>query len=89
MVILSCVTFLPDERCGNFTLRGEHKLMVFENRVRRIIFGPKREEVTGKLHNEKLHNLYSLSNIVRMNKSRRMKLAGETGNNYKTVIGKP
>jgi hypothetical protein len=50
----------------------------FENRVLRI-FGPKRYEVTGgwrKLHNEELHNLYLLSSIIRMMKSRRMSLAG-------------
>jgi len=42
------------------TLRDEHRLRVFENRVLRRIFGPKREEVTGdwrKMHNEELHNL--------------------------------
>jgi hypothetical protein len=44
-------------------------MRVFENRVLRIIFGPKREEVTGgwrKLHNEELHNLYCSSSIIRM-----------------------
>jgi hypothetical protein len=48
---------------------------VFENRVLRRVFGPKRDEVTGelrKLHNEELGDLYSLPNIVRMVKSRRM-----------------
>jgi hypothetical protein len=53
---------------------------VFENRVLRRIFGPKRDEVTGgwrKLHNEELHNLYSSPSIIRMIKSRRMKLMGE------------
>jgi hypothetical protein len=47
---------------------------VFENRVLRRIFGPKRDEVTGgwrKLHNEELHNLYSLPSIIRMMKPRR------------------
>jgi hypothetical protein len=45
----------------SLTLREEHRLRVFENRVLRRIFGPRRDEVTGewrKLHNEKLHNLY-------------------------------
>jgi hypothetical protein len=54
-------------------------LKVFENRVLRRIFGPKRDEVTGgwrKLHNEELHGLYSSSSIVRVIKSRRMRLAG-------------
>ena len=52
--------------------------MVFENRVLRV-FGPKRSEVTGewrKLHNEELNDLYSLPNIVRVVKSRRMRWAG-------------
>jgi hypothetical protein len=52
---------------------------VFENRVLRRVFGPKRDEVTGKwrkLHNEELNNLYSSFNIVRVIKSRRMKWAG-------------
>jgi hypothetical protein len=51
---------------------------VFENRVLRRIFGPKRDEVTGglrKLHKEELHNLYSLPNRIRMIKSRRMRWA--------------
>jgi hypothetical protein len=46
----------------SLTLKEEHRLRVFENRVFRRIFGPKRDEVTGgwrKLHNEELHNLYS------------------------------
>jgi hypothetical protein len=50
------------------TLREEHRLGVFENRVLRRIFGPKRD-VTGewrKLHNEELHDLYSLPSIIRM-----------------------
>jgi hypothetical protein len=57
----------------SLTLRKEHRLKVFENRVLRRIFGPKRHEVTGdwrKLHNEELHNLYSSPNIIRMIKSR-------------------
>jgi hypothetical protein len=48
---------------------------VFENRVLRRIFGPKRDEVTGgwrKLHNEELHNFYSSPNVIKMVKSRRM-----------------
>jgi hypothetical protein len=52
---------------------------VFENRVLRRIFRPKRDEVTGdwrKLHNEELHTLYSLPSIIRMIKSRRMGWAG-------------
>jgi hypothetical protein len=58
----------------NFTLREEHRLRVFGNRVLRRIFGPKGEELIGgwrKFHNEKLHNLFSLPS-VRVIKSRRM-----------------
>jgi hypothetical protein len=62
-------------RCETWylTLREEHRLRVFENRVLRIIFGPKMDEVTGewrKLHNEELHNLYSSPDIIRQVKSR-------------------
>jgi hypothetical protein len=60
-------------------LREERKLRVFENRVLRRVFGPTRDEVTGKwrkLHNEELNDLYSLPNIVRVVKSRRMGWAG-------------
>jgi hypothetical protein len=52
---------------------------MFENRVLRRIFGPKRDEVMGdwrKLHNEELHNLYSSPCVIRMIKSRRMRWAG-------------
>jgi hypothetical protein len=60
-------------------LREERRLRVFENRVLRRVFGPKRDEVTGewrKLHNEEQNDLYSLPNIVRVVKSRRMRWAG-------------
>jgi hypothetical protein len=59
--------------------REERRLRVFENRVLRRVFGPKRNEVTGewrKLHNEELSDLYSLPNVVRVVKSRIMRLAG-------------
>ena len=52
---------------------------MFENMVLRRIFGPRKDEVTGewkRLHNEELNDLYPLSNIVRVIKSRRMRLAG-------------
>ena len=65
----------------SLTLREERRLRVFENRVLRV-FGPKRDEVTGKwrkLHNEELRDLYSLPNIVRVVKSRRMRWAGHVG----------
>jgi hypothetical protein len=60
-------------------LREERRLRVFENRVLRRVFGPKRDEVTGewrKLHNDELNDLYSLPYIVRVVKSRRMRWAG-------------
>jgi hypothetical protein len=63
----------------SLTLREEHRLRVFENRVLRRTFGPKRDEVTGewrKLHNEELHILYSSPNSIRQVKSRRMRWAG-------------
>jgi hypothetical protein len=53
--------------------------MVFENRVLRRIFRPKREEVEGgwrRLHNEELHNLYASQNISRVDKSRRIRWVG-------------
>jgi hypothetical protein len=83
---------------GSETLREEHRLRVFENRVLRRIFGPKRDEVTGswrKLHNEELHNLYSSPSILRMSKSRRMRRARhvertrEKRNAYRILEGKP
>jgi len=57
-------------------LREERRLRVFENRMLRIVFGPKRDEVTGKwrkLLNEELRNIYSLPSIMRVVKSRRMR----------------
>jgi hypothetical protein len=73
VVLYGCETWF-------LTLREEHRLRVFENRVLRGIFGPKRDDVTGdwrKLHNEELHKLYSSSNIIRMVKSRRIRWAGQ------------
>jgi hypothetical protein len=71
---------------------------VFENRVLRRMFGPKRDDVMGewsKLHNEEFHSLYSSPNIIRQIKSRQMKWAGHvacTGQEkkvYKVLVGKP
>jgi hypothetical protein len=79
-------------------LREEHRLRVFENRVLRRIFGPKRDEVTGgwrKLHNEELDSLYSSPSILRMIKSRRMRWeghvarTGEKRNAHGILVGKP
>jgi hypothetical protein len=80
------------------TLREEHRLRVFENRVLRRIFGPKRDEVKGewrKLHNEELCDLYSSPSIIRIIKSRRMRWAGHVArmgkkrNAYRLLVGKP
>ena len=60
-------------------MREEHRLRVFENRVLRGIFGPKRNGVTGewrRLHDEELNDLYSSPNIVMVIKSRRMRMGG-------------
>jgi hypothetical protein len=71
---------------------------VFDNRVLRRIFVPRRDEVTGewrKLHNEELHNLYSSSDIIRQVKSRPMRWAGhvarmeEERKVYKVLVGNP
>ena len=69
VVLYGCETW-------SLTLRVERRLRVFENRVLRRVFGPKRDEVTGerrKLHNEELNDLYCSPNIVRVIKSRRMR----------------
>jgi hypothetical protein len=90
VVLYGCETW-------SLTVREEHKLRVFENRLLRI-FGPKRDGVTGgwrKLHNEELHNLYSSPSIIRIIKPRRMRWAGhvaqmgEKRNVYRLLLGKP
>jgi hypothetical protein len=76
-IILSVV--LCGYETWSLILREEHRLRVFENRVVRRIFGPKRDAMAGgwrKLHNEELHNLYSAPSIIRMVKSRSMRRAG-------------
>jgi hypothetical protein len=79
-------------------LREECRLRVFENKVLRRIFGPKRDEVTGewrRLHNKELYALYSSPNIIRVIKSRRLRGAGhvarmeERRGSYRALVGKP
>jgi hypothetical protein len=91
VVLYGCETW-------SLTLREAHKLWVFENRVWRRIFGPKRCEVTGgwrKLYNDELRDLYSLPNIIRIIKSRTMRWVGhvarmgEKRNVYRLLVGKP
>jgi hypothetical protein len=72
VVLYGCETW-------SLALREEHKLRVFENRVLRRLFGPKKDGVTGewrKLHNEELHNLYCSPSKLGVIKSRRMRWAG-------------
>jgi hypothetical protein len=90
VVLYGCETW-------SLTLKEEHRLRVFENRVLRRIFGPTSEEDGSwrKLHNGELLNLYSSTNIVRVIKSRRMKLAGHVArmgdgrNVYRVLIWRP
>jgi hypothetical protein len=81
----------------SLTLREEHRLRLFENRVLRRL-GPKRDQVKGesrKLHNEEVHDLYSLPSIIRIIKSSRMSWVGhvermgEKRNVYRLLVGKP
>jgi len=90
VVLYGCETW-------SLTLREEHRLRVFENGVLRV-FGPRRDEVTGewrKLNNEELSDLYSLPNIARVVKSRRMRWAGHVARMgegigvYRVLVGKP
>jgi hypothetical protein len=72
VVLYGCETW-------SLTLREEQRLRVFENRVLRRMFGPKRDEVMGewrKLHNEELPDLYSSPSIIRLIKARRMRWEG-------------
>jgi len=73
-------------------LREERRLRVFENRVLRRVFGPKRDEATvewRKLHNEELKDLYSLPNTARVVKSRRVAGMGEGRGVRRVLVGKP
>jgi hypothetical protein len=72
VVLYGCETW-------SLALGEEHKLKVFENRVLRRIFGPKRDGVTGgwrKLHKKELHKLYPSLNIIRIIRSKQMRWAG-------------
>ncbi|KAJ4433767.1 hypothetical protein ANN_16079 [Periplaneta americana] len=91
VVLYGCETW-------TLTLKEEHRLRVFENKVLRKIFGAKRDEVTGewrKLHNTELHALYSSPDIIRNIKSRRLRWAGhvartgESRNAYRVLVGRP
>jgi hypothetical protein len=91
VILFECETW-------SLTLREEHRLRMFENRVLKRIFGPKRDEVTSewrKLHNEELRDLYSSPSIIRIIMSRRMRWAGhvarmgEKRNAYRLLVGKP
>jgi len=81
----------------SLTLKEKRRLKVFQNRVLRRIFGPKRDEVIGewrKLHNEELNDLYSSPNIVRVIKSRTMTWEGRVARMgdrrgvYRVLVGK-
>ena len=91
VVLYGCETW-------SLTLREEHRLRLFENKVLRKIFGGKRDEITGewrKLHNSELHALYSSPNIIRSLKSRRLRWAGHVArmelsrNAYRVLLKKP
>ncbi|KAJ4442239.1 hypothetical protein ANN_12105 [Periplaneta americana] len=91
VVLYGCETW-------TLTLREEHRLKVFENKVLRKISVAKRDEVTGewrKLHNTELHALYSSPDIIRNIKSRRLRWAGhvarmgESRNAYRVLVGRP
>jgi hypothetical protein len=91
VVLYGCETW-------SLTLREEHRPRVFENRVLRRIFGPKRDGLRGewkRLHNNELNDLYSSPNIIRVIKSRRMRWAGhvarmgEGRGAYRILVGRP
>jgi hypothetical protein len=89
VVLYGCKTW-------SLTLGEENRLRIFENKVFRRIFGPKREEDGSwrKLHNDELHNLYYSPNIVRVIKSRRLRWTrygtrmGEGRVVYRVLVGK-
>jgi hypothetical protein len=96
-IIILPVVFYGCE-AWSLTLREDHRLRVFENRVLRRLFGPKRDKVKGewrKLHNGEVHNLYSSRDIIRHIKSRVMRweghvaCMGEGKNVFRVLVGKP
>jgi hypothetical protein len=91
IVLYGCETW-------SLTLREEHRLRVFEKRMLKRIFGPKRDALTGEwrgLHNEEFNDLYSSPSIIRVIKSRRMSWAGhvarmgEGRGAYRILVGRP
>jgi hypothetical protein len=90
VVLYGCKTW-------SVTLKEEHRLRVFENRMLRRIFEPKRDEVGlwRRLHDNELHSLCSLPNIVRVVKSRRMRWTGHVAHMgerrgvYRVLVGRP
>ena len=91
VVLYGCETW-------TLTLRAEHRLRMFENKVLRKIFAAKKYEITGEwrtLHNAELHALYSSPNIIRSHKSRRLRWAGyvarmeQSRNAYRVLVEKP
>ena len=90
VVLYGCETW-------SLTLREEHRLRMYENKVLRKISGAKRDEITGewrKLHNDELHTLYSSPNTIRNLKSRRLRWAEDVArmeqyrNPYRVLVGK-
>ena len=91
VVLYGCETW-------SLTLREEHRLRVFENKLLKKIFGAKKDEITGewrKLHNAELHASYSSPNIIRSLRSRRLRWAGhvarmdQSRNALRVLVGKP
>jgi hypothetical protein len=96
-IIMLLVFLYACETCS-LSLKEERGLSVFESRVLRNIFGPKRDEVTGewrRLHDEELNDLYFPPNIIRVIKSRRISWTGHVvrmgkrSSVYRILVGKP